>query len=477
MNSEISGAIAGPPVLVTLATGLMIAFAVQLLLTVLGVAIGMTVLSLRPKRSTDAPEIERAGSNWAGKIGFAIGLGVLLTVNLVLFVACFMAVKLSVVGNMLLGAILGVVIWSGYCLILTWISSKLLGSLFGTIASTLTIGVQGFLSMVMSAFGRKSSDRDEPEESIHNRLEATESNLRLLQHQVESGQQTRLEEQVQAYLQNWQPPQPDLAAIRQEFAQALSDLQEQPIDTQALDRQALVELVSSRTDFSPQDVQQIVEQLEAVWQEILAPTTAVTNLTTFLRTAAPTELTVTELNQRLQQLRSPASEQFNELSDSRSLRQQLVQTVRQRLDLSDLEVGRILQQLQAWISSAATSESELDFAFEPIRADVEAFLLNAHPWQFSSEQLPTEFQVVIYDPEANPIAVYRQLLPLDPEWLRSWLNQREDLTSTQIDQVVDRLETIRQKVLQTLQAAIAQEQIHTFVTRMIDHCRTAKNRH
>jgi hypothetical protein len=173
MNSEISGAIAGPPVFVTLATGLMIAFAVQLLVTVLGVAIGMTVLSLRPKRSPATPEIERTGSSPAGKIGFAIGLGALLTVNLVLFVACFMAVKLSVVSNVLLGAILGVVIWSGYCLILTWISAKLLGSLVGTIASTLTAGVQGLIGMVMSAFGRKSRDREEPE-SIHDRLEATD---------------------------------------------------------------------------------------------------------------------------------------------------------------------------------------------------------------------------------------------------------------------------------------------------------------
>jgi hypothetical protein len=106
------------PIVATLLTGLLIAFAVQLLLTSFGAAAGITALGFltgdRSNSPQDSPEPKASeeAKGGTGVIGVAVGLGTLTTVNTVLFVAAFLSVKLSLVSSAILGAILGVVIWA-----------------------------------------------------------------------------------------------------------------------------------------------------------------------------------------------------------------------------------------------------------------------------------------------------------------------------------------------------------------------------
>lgn len=498
MNPAISVSVAGPPVLVTLATGLMIAFAVQLLLTSMGVAVGVTAIGLLPDRSDPEAEPDQAepdqvvestsstGSTVA-KIGFAVGFGTLLTVNTVLFIASFMAVKLSLVTSVTIGAILGVVIWSGYFLILAWLGSSAVGSLLGSIASTLTAGVQGLIATLSVVFGRKNRDRAGPD-AIQQRLAETESGLNLLQQEVADVRSDRsdFETYVQDYLNQLQPPQLDLEALRHQFAEALRELQPAGIDSQrlqAIDRQTLINLVSSRTDFSKQAVDQIVDQLEAVWQETSGRSDVLSELTQFLQTASPETITADQFLDRLPTLRTEADTETETTVSSNPLAilepkqvmRRLVHTIRQRVDLSDLDVGQMLQRLQTWIgNSEATAEQNTYPAFEAIQADIEDYLLNAYPWHLTHKTVKLEFKDVIYDAEANPIAIQRQLAELDRDFFIAVLQQREDLSDRKIDKIVDRLEEVRQEVLEAVQAAIATAESQVFVSAVGEYLHTAK---
>ena len=145
----------GPQFLVALVAGVVMAFAFQLLLTNFSVAFGIS--SLGGSQSDSSDESESLGGT-IRKIETEVGLWNLVTVSIALFIACFLAVKLSLVDSTVLGAITGVVIWSTYFSLLVWVGSTAVGSLIGSVVSTATSGFQGLMGTAAAALGadRKS---------------------------------------------------------------------------------------------------------------------------------------------------------------------------------------------------------------------------------------------------------------------------------------------------------------------------------
>ncbi|MBD2036141.1 hypothetical protein H6F76_14040 [Leptolyngbya sp. FACHB-321] len=479
------------PVFTTLFTGLLLAFAVQLLLTTFGVAAGITAIGYLPStQSNDEPEATTTNSNTAGKLGFAIGASTLLTVNVVLFIACFLAVKLSLVSSPTLGAVLGVVIWSGYFLSVLWLSTKAAGSLLETLVGAISGGVQTLVTTIATALTRKEKTADVLPAALTKRIAATETSLATLQDQVEATDRN-LETTLREYVQTIQPPKPDLQSIRQVVASVLADSGVSAVATglDRIDRQTLVELVSSRSDFSTRDVNDVVDQLESVWQEVMGAPNAIADLTTFFQTANPDQLTPEAVNDRLQRLlaaqtpttddQAAADDQQVAAVTSTSLEPQqllkrLTRIVRDRVDLSDLDVGSLLQQFQSFTQSSKSAETTDQAAFHnTIKADVEDYLLNAYPWNLTRKTVQAEFQDVIYDPEANPAAVQQQLSAIDRDFFVTLLEQRDDLSSKKVEKIVDRLEETQQAVLQKLETAIAEAPLQAFSQQVVTDLQAA----
>jgi len=59
-----------------------------------------------------------------------------VTVSVALFIACLLAVQLSLIDNAGLGAIVALVIWATYFVLLVWVSSTTVGSLVGSVVNT-----------------------------------------------------------------------------------------------------------------------------------------------------------------------------------------------------------------------------------------------------------------------------------------------------------------------------------------------------
>ncbi|KAM3091427.1 hypothetical protein ACKFKG_25770 [Phormidesmis sp. 146-35] len=97
-----------PQFLISLLAGVMMAFAFQFLLTNLSVAIVATPGTLPDSDDDDSDSLGASIRKTESKVG----MWALLTVTIALFAASFLAVKLSLVGSSVLGAIIGVVIWS-----------------------------------------------------------------------------------------------------------------------------------------------------------------------------------------------------------------------------------------------------------------------------------------------------------------------------------------------------------------------------
>ncbi|WP_414575014.1 MFS transporter [Anabaena sp. CCY 9402-a] len=468
--AQLSLLTAGPRFFVALLSGVILAFAFQLVLTNLSVAAGISYLGRPSDSGTDA------GGSFGGtirKIGTAVGLWTLISVTIALLIASFLAVKLSLlVLDPGLGAILGLVIWGAYFLLLVWVSSTTVGSLIGSVVHTATSGFQAIMGTATAALGAKAVNQQ-----VVSTAEAAASAVR---RELGSAiDPISIRENIEDYIEKLRPPELDVSHIRREFESLLQDPQLREIagspDLRQIDRQKFVELVSSRTDLSKRDINRIADNLYKVWQQVVGQQKPVQDnlgeLVNYLKTMPPGQTKTDELNAKLDRLIAemrPAKE-----ADQKTAPGPIQSTIQQaisaltgvalgRADLSDLDVEKIWHALTTAKEKATTQADKLGLPtpsqpYSPIRADVENYLHNTYAWQLSEDRIAQEFRDVIYDPAADPSTVRRELERLSRKDFVNILQDRGLLTQTQIQHIADRLEAVRQEVLVIVTAEAERE--------------------
>lgn len=489
----------GPRFFVALISGIVLAFAFQLLFTNLSVAAGISYLG----RSSDDDD-HHASGNGGGtirKIGFAVGMWTLITVSISLFIACLLAVKLSLLTTASLGAIIGVVIWAAYFTLLVWVSSTTVGSLIGSVVNTATSGFQAIVGTATAALGARAVNQQ-----VVSTAEAAAAAVR---RELGSGlDPASVRDSLEDYLERIRPQQLDFRNIRGELEKLVHDPELQnivgtgsPADVidrlRSVDRNTFVNLISNRTDLSKRDAARLVDQLDSVWKDTIGryqprqdPTQ---ELVEYLKTVQSGQVDTNELSRRLDQLTEEVRRQgqilqntqqdqvsgmrdtLSSLAQSNKAEQPslvdramqfgfstLMGTVMGRTDLSDLDVEKIMGQLQSArdkITRGAQNVAEkATSGFSPIKADVENYLLNSYAWHFNRETLETEFREVLYDPEADPAVVRRELERLNRGDFVNLLTQRGDLPVARVAEIADQLEVIRSTVLSTVQQAEEQSE-------------------
>lgn len=459
----------GPQFLVALVAGVMMAFAFQLLLTNFSVAFGVSSLGSQ----SDSDDSGSLGGT-IRKIEAAVGLWTVVTVSIALFIACFLAVKLSLINSAVLGAITGVVIWSTYFSLLVWVGSTAVGSLIGSVVSTATSGLQGIIGTAAAAVGANAAKN----QVVSTAEAATAAVRRELSSALNP---TNVRGTIEEYLGTLQLPELDPKEVRKQFEKLLSGPELKSIAGSDLlrniDRQTFVDLVSSRTEFSKRDINRVVDQLEGVWQQVLGQPQQdpQAELLNYLKSAAPEELKSDQLSTKLDQLieaRSREAEQDKERPGlmGRALQlgfTTLIGTVLERTDLSDLDVEKISGQLQKLKDQGTEQANKLGsqvvnkasaLPSSTIKTDIDNYLHNSHAWHLNRESIKREFKDAIYDPEADPGTVRRQLEQLDRAYFTQQLNQRDDFTPDQVMEVADQLEEVRRSVLTTVQTAESEAQ-------------------
>jgi nucleoid DNA-binding protein len=480
----------GPQFLIALVSGLVLAFAVQLLLTNLSVALGISVLG---RSSHDDHDDHKSSNGGLGstirKIGFGVGLWTLITVSIALFVACLLAVKLSLLESPGLGAIVGLVIWGAYYVVLFFFSSSTVGSLIGSIVNTATSGFQAILGTATAALGAKTVN----DQVVATAEAAAAAVRRELSFDVDPG---RIRSTVEDYINRLRPAQLDVSSIRRDF----EDMLRNDPDLKALagseganlDRQKFVDLVSSRTDLSKQDVDRIADQLETVWRQTVGQAQKpdqMTQLLDYLRSTQPGQINSQEISRKLdvlidemrrsrqaepqQSSQPPGGSVFQSIQDSLT---PLIGVLMGRSDLSDLSVEKILGQLKSAQQTVSTQTEKIasqvsNEPYSTIRADIENYILNAYLWQMQPDAIEREFRDVIYDPAASPAVVRRELERLNRADFVDLLTSRGLLTQDQIQTVAAQLDRIRLAVIsetraiEERQAAIElRQKIETYLT-------------
>ena len=451
----------GPQFLVALIAGLMMAFAFQFLLTDLSVAFAAS-----PGALPDSDESESIGKTIRG-IETKLGLFVLITVSIALFIASFLAVKLSLVGSTTLGAILGVVIWATYFSVLVWLGSGAVGSLVGSFISTATSGMQSMMGVATTALGANVAKNQV--------VSTAEEITAAVRRELTSGfDPDSIQKTLQSSLSNLQLPKLNLDEIKGQFETLLKDSNLKDVaDSDFLkniDRDSLVKLVSSRTDFSKQEVDRVADQLESALKSVVGssgkPQDVTEQLASLLKSAKPEDLTSKAMTDQLNQLVKTVSGTMTPGSNLTNRALQLglgglLSQVMKNTNLSDLDVEKVsgqLQQLRTTLQGQADkvgkqiSEKSAK-PFSVIQSDLESYLLSSPPWHLNRETIKQEFKDVIFDPQADPSAIRKELESIDRTYFVETLSRRDGFTPERIQDIASQLEDIRAEVFNSVQTA------------------------
>ncbi|MFM2314907.1 MAG: hypothetical protein RLZZ04_4183 [Cyanobacteriota bacterium] len=465
-----------PKFLVALLAGVVMAVAFQLLLTNFTVAVGVPLLI----DGDDDDDDDTLGGK-VRKTEAKVGLWASITGSIALFAACYLAVKLSLIESPLLGVIIGIVIWAAYFSLVMWLGSSAVGSLIGSLVSTATSGLQGLMGTATTAIGANVARK----QAVSTAEEITSA----VRQELTSGlTPENLNKTLATSLSSLQLPSLNLPEIRSQFEKLLRDVDLESLSDnndllKSINRETLIDFIGSRTNLSKKDLDRVGEQLEGVWQQVLNRQNPTEKIITLIKETNPEELNTEKLNERIQELVAGGTSSNGK---SNGVLRQAVQigvgraipAVMERVNLSDVDIDKITSQLQQLKGKAQQVDVEQithklkelrDKAGEKvteiaptsssktIQADIEDYILNSLPWQFSRRNLISEFKEVVYDPNANSGRVSQQLSELNKEYFVYLLKRRGDLSPQRIGQIAKEMEQIRTEVLETVQNADSEE--------------------
>ena len=236
-----------------------------------------------------------------------------------------------------------------------------------------------------------------------------------------------------------------------------------------VNRQTFVDLVSSRTDFSKQDVNKIADRLESAWKKVSNTDNvddAKGQLVNLIKSIDPQELGSEQVSGQLDKLVKQVSSQ---VSPEGSLTDRAIQfaltallgKVLQNADLSDLNVEQIsgqIDKIKGQLAGTADKVGEQvnnakDKQFSIVKADLENYLLSSPVWKLNRETVKQEFKDVIYDDRAAPGKVRQQLESIDLNYFVGLLSQRDDFTPEKAQELAAQLDSIRSEVYESVKTA------------------------
>ncbi|WP_309736766.1 TIGR04086 family membrane protein [Chamaesiphon sp. OTE_75_metabat_556] len=451
----------GSQLVVGLLAGIMMAFAFQLLLTNLSVALVATPGDVPLDINSDDDE---SLMDTVRVIETKVGIGVLITATIALFAASYLAVKFSLVNDAFLGALVGVTIWATYFTVLVWLGSNAVGSLLGSIVSTATSGLQGLMGATTGAIGANVAKN----QAISTAEEITAAVRREL---TTGFDPNSIQKTLQSSLSGLKLPDLDLDKIGSQFEKIVKDANIQDLATSDLlgtvNRQTFIDLVSNRTDLSKQDINQIADRLESTWKQVAdkgGKTDVPSQLRDLMNSVSLEDFNPDELTGKLQ-----AIVKGTNLGDGNggSLASQalqvglsaLVSKVVQNANLSDLDVEKVATQVNK-VKTAVLGASgghpskqepsapdEESKPFSVIQADLQDYLLSSPAWKLSQANVKQEFKDVVYDPQADPAAIRQQLEPIDRNYFVQTLSMRDDLQPDSIENLATYFDEARSEVL------------------------------
>ncbi|AFY87979.1 MFS transporter [Chroococcidiopsis thermalis] len=276
---------------------------------------------------------------------------------------------------------------------------------------------------------------------------------------------------VDDYLLKSYPWHLNRETIKQEFRDVIYDPQADPgkvkQELEQLDKDYFTQKLNQRGDLLENKVQEVAQQLEEIRTEILATVSAGASqaqsqdlrsrVENYLRSTGKEELNPEGIERDFQTLLEDPEAGVETLSDRLSQfdRDTLTQLLKQRQDISEEEANNIVGQLESTrdrvVNKAKELQEQAQAKAAEVRQKVEEYLRNTNKEELNPEGIERDFRTLLEDPQVGISVLRSRLSQFDRETLVALLSQRQDLSEEQINQTLDRLESVRDNILQAPQ--------------------------
>ena len=480
--------VAGPQFFIALLSGVILAFGFQLLLTNLAMAAGVSFVAHSGSSSSSSSSSSDSSGSPVKTIGIVFGVATLITVCLTMLVACWLAIRLTVYPDPLFGAITGLVIWATYFSLLMWFSSTAAGSLIGSIIKSATSSLRAIAGTATAALGAKTAG----DQVVH----TAEAAAAAVRRELTGGLDTAsIQNSLQDYISTLKSAAVDVGSVEKEFERLLRDSEIVGADRDSLpdvNIDKFAELLSDRTNLSKEETKQLSNRLYRVWQNNTGSSQGLSELMAFVASATGGQLASQGLNDQLSKLVAEVRTQNAKSAQSGSQSSggaspfkqvvsqglgSLIGMVTSKVDLPEIDTNTIVGQIkaaQSAIDGSSTAPAPLSGVLpssnNTIKTDVESYIRHAYIGELKSEALEEAFANVLFDPEADKAQMRHQLSSFGRKLFTQELSSRGMLTQSEIRDIANRMEIVRQRVLKDITAAEATEsekrirqQVETFM--------------
>jgi nucleoid DNA-binding protein len=249
------------------------------------------------------------------------------------------------------------------------------------------------------------------------------------------------------------------------------------------DRTALIQLLSQRRDLTEEQIDDTIDTIEDSWiQAVNLPQkltskaqseydSATSAIADYLRRTGKPELNPKGIEQDLTLLFN------NPKLGSRAVRQRLaamdrdtlVQLLAQRQDLSEEQVNQIINDVQSTLKNiakaprrAAIRTQEKVQNFQNAIAD---YLRSTDKAELSPTGIKRDVELLLHDPRAGAESLKTRLASFDRSTLVALLSQREDISESDVNQMVDQILAVRDNAMSQLQ--MVQDKIQSVMDRIL----------
>jgi len=497
-----------PNFLITILSGVLLAFGFQFLLTALSVALGVTSTSnlkdkwVESKYGNDDDDDDDEDNNYdynsgistGVKITSALGLWNILTVAPALFAGTALALMLTPITDTMVNITLALVIWAAFFMLLFYLESRMLGTLIGGLINTAVAGLRSTKNSIQSLV------MPSPQRQIQNIADSTIEKVR--QEMSSTFDTDSIVNTLDKYFEQIQNKMPEYDTLRNDLKEiaaaaspnfqgssfSISDNTNQAeedkmakwtaiqgiiqtaitTDTSKLTEQGkqrikqldnlLTEAKSfyNNTDFSTAGFQKAISS--SIDQEkINGYTTKVQN---FFQSATPEKMESGEMKKELDEILDDSSktvkglrEKMNELD-----RDAITKSLEKNSSLDKSQISIYAAQAESALNQAKEKLSNVEFDFSTddlvnrFKENVNNFINGASNLDLDYTYLKDNFSKAINNSSESLDIIKRRLSTFDRNTVTAAITNTGMVSSAYLDKVVQSVEDARNEVAKQIQS-------------------------
>ena len=489
--------VATPQFFVSLLAGVLLAIGFQVLLTALSVAIGITAIGNVQKKankssSSDKSDNDDSDTPMGVTISSGVGIWTLITASIALFFATMLAVKLSLIGNVLIGITLGLVIWAAFFTTLAYLEVKSVSTLLGTLISTVVSGIKSSASAVQSMF------QGSPYSKIEDIADHTVKQIRgELEDAVDLNQ---INQKIDEYVRRVEDAGPDYEQVKRDMIGLLKDIRiEETTDTHDgdMDTETFIRLASEQSNISKQDAKKLGKVFSEAQQAVKEGDTKedqakkvasrlsnkseeeidgyVQQIEEYLRSTDKEEVNpdairedierIIENPQNAQGIITNRAKQFDRstwvalLEQNESMNhdraEKVVSYVEQAINYvaSKADSAQAKQESAQATAEARTSQAEGQASGKSNQLSSKAeermrnYLSSLNRPELQYDSLKWDMEKILHDPKVAPQVIKRRVEQFDRETLMALLTSNDRLSRRDVENLSRRIDETKQRVL------------------------------